>query len=47
VRYVWLALIGISLLPVAIAGFLCNPLVVMTLGGDEWRARLARLHPYR
>jgi hypothetical protein len=47
VRYVWLAIVGISLLPVAMAGFLANPVVVVLLGADEWRVRLARLYPYR
>ena len=46
-QYIWLAIIGISLAPVAIVALLANPLVVLTLGVDAWQARLARLHPYR
>lgn len=47
VQYLWLAIIGISLLPVAAAAFLANPLVLMVLGADAWQERVARLRPYR
>jgi EamA domain-containing membrane protein RarD len=47
VRYLWLAIIAVSLLPVALLGFFANPLVFIVLGSEEWRARLMRLDPYR
>jgi EamA domain-containing membrane protein RarD len=47
VRYVWLAIIGISLIPVAIAGFFLNPLMLFAIGVTAWRERLVRVHPYR
>ncbi len=46
-RYVWLAIIAVSLLPVALLGSFANPLVFIVLGSEEWRARLMRLYPYR
>jgi EamA domain-containing membrane protein RarD len=47
VRYFWLAVIAVSIVPAAVAGFLLNPLVYLLLGAEAWRDRLARLHPYR
>jgi hypothetical protein len=47
VRYVWLAIIAVGLLPVALLGFFANPLVFIVLGSEEWRARLMRFYPYR
>ncbi len=46
-RYVWLTIIALSLVPTAVVGFMLNPLVFWTLGPEAWRARLIRLHPYR
>jgi hypothetical protein len=46
-RYVWLAIIAISLVPVAGAVVLLNPLVLFTIGVSAWRERLVRLYPYR
>lgn len=46
-QYLWLAIIAISLLPVAMAAFLANPLVFVLLGAEAWRARVDRLYPYR
>ncbi|MGH3003719.1 MAG: hypothetical protein ACRDM1_13825 [Gaiellaceae bacterium] len=46
-KYVWLAIIGLSLVPVAVAAFLANPLVFMVLGAEAWRLRVTRLYPYR
>ncbi len=46
-RYVWLAIIGVSLVPVAFVCLLLNPLVFLLLGAEAWHARLARLQPYR
>jgi hypothetical protein len=47
VRYVWLTIIGLSLVPAAIASFVLNPLTLVVLGPDGWRERVTRLHPYR
>jgi hypothetical protein len=47
VRYVWLAIIAVGLLPVALLSFFANPLVFIVLGSEEWRERLTRLYPYR
>jgi len=47
VQYVWLTIIALSLVPVAVVGFMLNPLVFWALGPEAWRDRLLRLHPYR
>jgi EamA domain-containing membrane protein RarD len=47
VRYFWLAVIAVTVVPAAVAGFLLNPLVYLLLGAEAWRDRLARLHLYR
>jgi hypothetical protein len=47
VQYVWLTIIALSLVPVAVVGFMLNPLVFWALGQEAWRDRLIRLHPYR
>lgn len=47
VRYVWLAILAVSLVPVAIAGFVANPLTFLLLGPERWRERVARLRPHR
>ena len=46
-RYVWLIVIAVSIVPAAAAAFLLNPLVYLLLGPEAWRNQLARLHPYR
>ncbi len=46
-RYFWLAVIAVSVVPSAAASFLLNPLVFVLLGPDAWREQLARLYPYR
>ena len=46
-QYVWLAIIALSIVPVALVGFMLNPLVFWALGPEAWRDRLIRLHPYR
>lgn len=46
-RYVWLAIIAISLGPVALVGLFANPLVFVLLGPEGWRDRMTRLSPYR
>jgi hypothetical protein len=47
VRYLWLAIIALSLVPVAFASFLVNPITLWMLGAEVWRERLTRLQPYR
>jgi hypothetical protein len=47
VRYVWLAIIAVSLVPAAIVSLLLNPLVFLVLGAEGWREHVRRLHPYR
>jgi hypothetical protein len=46
-RYAWLAIIAVSLAPVAVVAFFANPLVFVLLGPEVWRHRLAHLHPHR
>ena len=46
-RYFWLAVIAVSIVPSTVASFLLNPLVFVLLGPDVWRKQLARLYPYR
>ncbi len=46
-QYLWLTIIAVSLVPVAILGFMLNPLVFWALGPEAWRDRLGRFHPYR
>jgi hypothetical protein len=47
VRYVWLAIIAVSGAPLVYVGWLANPLVIILLGPELWRDRVARLYPYR
>lgn len=47
VRYVWLAIIGVSLVPVAFVSVVLNPLVFLLIGAEAWHARVARFQPYR
>ncbi len=46
-RYFWLAVIAVSIVPSALASILLNPLVFLLLGRDTWGEQLARLYPYR
>jgi hypothetical protein len=46
-RYVWLAILVVSFVPVALASLLLNPFVYLLLGPNVWRERVARLYPYR
>ena len=46
-RYVWLAIIGVSLVPVAFVSVVLNPLVLLLIGVDAWQERVARFRPYR
>lgn len=45
--YFWLAIIAISVVPVAVASLLLNPLVFLVLGPEAWREQLARIYPLR
>jgi len=47
VQYFWLAVIAVSIVPVAVASFLLNPLTFLLLRPDAWREQLARVYPYR
>lgn len=47
VGYFWLAVIAISIVPVAAASLLLNPLVFLVIGPEKWREQLMRLSPYR
>jgi hypothetical protein len=47
VRYVWIAIIIASAVPLVYVAWLANPLVVMLFGIEWWRDRVARLYPYR
>ena len=46
-RYVWIAIIAASALPLVYVAWLANPFVVLVFGVDWWRERIERLHPYR
>lgn len=46
-QYAWLAIIALSLVPVAFVAFFANPLVFLVLGPEVWHERVARLKPYR
>jgi hypothetical protein len=47
VQDIWLAVLALSLVPVAVVAFLANPLIFLVLGPEAWRERAARLVPYR
>jgi hypothetical protein len=47
VRYLWLGIIALSLIPVAFACFLFNPITLWVLGPQAWREQVLRLQPYR
>ncbi len=46
-RWVWLAIILVTAVPVVMLAAIMNPLVILVLGVDWWRSWLIRLHPYR
>lgn len=46
-RYLWLVIIALSLVPVAVVGLMLNPFVFWALGPEAWQDRLTRLNPYR
>jgi hypothetical protein len=47
VRYVWLTLIGVSIVPVALVSVILNPLTFFALGAAAWGDQVTRLRPYR
>jgi hypothetical protein len=46
-QFVWLAIVAVSLVPVAVVGFFANPLVFLVSGPERWREQMTRLRPYR
>lgn len=47
-QYAWIAIIAVTGAPLAGVVLLANPLVLLVLGIDRWRAQVvARLVPYR
>ncbi len=46
-RYFWLAIMVVTLVPAAVASLLFNPLVFLLLGPEAWREQVARVYPYR
>jgi hypothetical protein len=46
-RYVWLAIIAVTVVPLVYVAWLANPLLLVLFGVDWWRDRIARLYPYR
>lgn len=47
VRYVWIAIIGVSGLPVVILGAYFSPWLILLVGVDGWIERLSTLRRYR
>jgi hypothetical protein len=48
VRYLWIAVIALSGVPLAAVVVLANPIVLLTLGIGRWREEVVgRLVPYR
>jgi hypothetical protein len=47
VRYVWLAIMAVAVVPLLFAGMLLNPVFLVVLGSQWWLDWLGRLHPYR
>jgi hypothetical protein len=45
-EWFWLAVMGVSLAPIAVVSFVLNPIVLVVLGPDVWRSRLVALRPY-
>lgn len=46
-RYVWLAIVIASAVPLVFAAWLANPIVFLILGADRWLEQVAQLRPYR
>jgi len=47
VRYVWIAIIGLSGLPVVVLGTYFSPWLLIVVGPEGWLERIGRLRPYR
>jgi hypothetical protein len=47
VRYIWIAIIAASAVPLVYVAWFVNPLVVAPFGVAWWLERMARLYPYR
>jgi hypothetical protein len=47
VRYVWIAIIAVSAVPLLYVAWLANPLAIVLFGMEWWLDRLERLYPYR
>ena len=46
-RYLWLAIIALSGIPVVVFAAYFSPWLILLVGVDGWLERLARLRPYR
>jgi hypothetical protein len=47
VRYVWIAIIAVSAVPLLYVPWLANPLAIVLFGVEWWLDRVERLYPYR
>jgi hypothetical protein len=47
VRYVWIAIIAVSAVPLLYVAWLANPLAIVLFGMEWWLDRVERLYPYR
>ena len=46
-RYVWIAIIAVSAVPLLYVAWLANPLAIVLFGVEWWLDRVERLYPYR
>ncbi len=46
-RYVWIAIIAVSAVPLLYVAWLANPLAIVLFGMEWWLDRVERLYPYR
>lgn len=46
-RYAWIAIIGLSGLPVVVLGAYFSPWLILLVGVDGWLERIGALRPYR
>lgn len=46
-RYIWLAIIVVTAIPIGYVAVLASPWTYFTLGAEAWRERVFRLYPYR
>jgi hypothetical protein len=47
VRYVWIAIIAVSAVPLLYVAWLANPLAIVLFGMEWWLDRVERVYPYR